>query len=122
MEIQKITITRSDALGDFSTDINWELLDKALASLAMRLGRERSLKVEIQAVRLPADYGATLAMEGDYLPEFRRHNGRVKFLDPKGANFSFPEIVQKPVLLTSASVASTSNYVCTAWTSRYSTV
>ena len=94
MEIQKITITRSDALGGFLTDINWELLDKALASLAKRLGRERSLEVEIQAVGFPEDYRATLATEEKYLPKFRKRNGRVKFLDPTGKIFSFPS--QKP--------------------------
>ena len=90
MEIQKITITRSDALRDSPANINWKLLDKALASLAKRLGRERSLEVEIQAVRLPAGYGATLVSEEYYLPEFRQHNGRVQFLDPTGKIFSFP--------------------------------
>ena len=90
MEIQKIIITHSDALSFLPTDPYWERLDEALTELVKRLGHGRSLEVEIQAVRFPKDYGATLGREGDYLSGFRECSGRVKVLDPKGGNFSFP--------------------------------
>ena len=90
MEIQEIVITRSDALSVLSTDPYWEQLDEALTGLVERLGHGMSLEVEIQAVRFPKDYKATLGGEGDYLPNSRGHNGRVKFLDPAGGTFNFP--------------------------------
>ena len=90
MEIQKIIITRSDALSVSSTGTYWEQLDEALTELVERLGRRRSLKVEIQAVRFPEDYKATLGREGDYLQKFRGLSGKVKFLNPKEEPLTFP--------------------------------
>ena len=87
-EIQKIIITRSDALRYFTTNSYWEDLDAGLTSLVKQ---GRSLEVEIQAAGFPEVFGVALGREGDYLPNFRKHSGgRVKFLDPTGGIFKFP--------------------------------